>query len=57
MILFVLVAVLAAHTHKVRDACQANKTYGESLDSLAHFFYYNLLLEPFLSARHILVPM
>lgn len=38
MILFVLIAVSAAHTHKVREACLANKTYGESLDSLAHFF-------------------
>lgn len=45
MILFVLIAVSAAHTHKVRAACLANKTYGESLDSLAHF-----LLQPFTRA-------
>lgn len=56
MILFVLGCYAGNSYPQVRDAFEANKTYGESLDSLA-LFYYNLLLEPFLSARHILVSM
>jgi hypothetical protein len=58
MILCLFLVAVSGRSHlQVRNALEANKTYGESLDRLALFFYYNLLLEPFLSARHILVPM